>query len=240
MGNQGRKTIKKRPLSPVDCAVLIQRLIDEENEPLDKIAERLDLGRPESKSSIYQKRDITQISLFLKLLKFSEKSREFAGWGYEGYPKIPFSTMAQMTSLKEEEQDKIIQSAYNTDKKIMIVKNDVHKIKKWKRENPEIPIEKCIEKVLKLKPVVETTHMVICEISDTLRSFIASNDDYKKKLIMMLEQNIEGKFYEVNATDILVIISMDETAYKTFHDKQYKKDISFTEFLNEFLEDKIG
>ena len=240
MGSQGRHIGKKRPLSPVECAELIQRLMKEEGETLVDISERLDLGRPEDKSNIYQKRDTTQVNLFLRLLKFSDKSRDFPGWGYEGHPKIPFSTMVLLTSLKPEEQDKIIHSAYNVDKKKMITKNDVHKITQWKRENPDLPIEEGIEKVLKLKPVVDTTHIVICEISDTLKNFIQSNNDYKQKLINILKQDIEGVFYAVDATDILITISMDNIAYKTFHDKQYKKDISFTQFLNEFLEDKIG
>ena len=240
VGRQGRNIAKRRPLSPVECAEMIQRLMKEENESKVEISKMLGLGRPENKSNIYQKRDTTQVNLFLKLLQVSDKSRYFAGWGYEEYPKIPFSTMALMISLKPEEQDKIIQSAYNENKKILITKNDVHKITRWKRDNPDLPIEECIENVLKLKPVVDTTHMIICEISDVLKNFIQSNKDYKQKLINMLDRDIEGSFYAVDATDLLITISMDDTAYKTFHDKQYKKDISFTQFLNEFLEDKIG
>ena len=182
VGRQGRNVGKKRPLSPVECAELIQRLMKEEDETLVDISERLDVGRPEDKTKIYQKRDTTQVNLFLRLLKFSDKSRYFAGWGYEGYPKMPFSTMVLMTSLKPEEQDKIIQSAYNVDKKKMIIKEDVRKIIQWRKENPDLPIEECIENVLKLKPVVDTTHIVICEISDTLKNFIQSNNDHKSKL----------------------------------------------------------
>ena len=240
VGRHGRNITKKRPLSPVECAEMIQRLMNEENESLSGLSERLDLGRPENKSNIYQQRDTTQVSLFLKLLKFSEKSRSFAGWGYEGYPKVPFSTMALMTSLKPEEQDKIIQSTYNPDKKKILIKNDVRKIIQWKRENPDLSIDEGIETILKLKPVIDTTYMVVCELSDKLRDFIQSNSSYKEKLIEILRHGIDGIFYNIEATDVLIVISMDHIAYRTFHDKQYKKDISFTQFLNEFLENKIG
>ena len=240
VGKQGRNSVQKRPLTPVECAQFIHRLQEEENETLSQIAERLDLGRPEDKTSMYKKRDATQARLFLKLLDVSEKSRYFAGWGWEGYPKIPFSIMALMTSLKPDEQDKIIQSAYTDDKKRTIIKDDIFKITRWKRENPNLPIEECIEKVLKLKPIVVTNHMIVCEVYDTLKNFIKSNENYAEKLLNILREHMDGEFYNLDATDILITISMDEAAFKIFHHHQYEKGTSFTQFLNEFLEDKIG
>ena len=72
-----------------------------------------------------------------------------------------------------------------------------------------------------------------------LKNFIKSNPSHKEKLIEILKANINGEFYEIDTTDILVSISMDEEAYKTFHEQQYKKGVHFTEFLNTFLEDKL-
>jgi len=206
---------------------------------LSQIAERLDLGRPESGSSIYKKRDTTQVSIFLKLLEFSKKSRYFAGWGWEGYPKVPFTIMTGMTFLTEEEQDKVIQSMYTSDKKRILIRDDIHKIRKWKQENPDLTIDECIAKVLKLKPVTITNHMIVCEIHEKLKKFIQTNSDYGDKLLNVLNSTLDGKFYSLDATDILITISMDATAYHTFHDQQYKQKTSFTEFLNNFLEDKI-
>ena len=240
VGKQGRNLTQKRPLTPIECAELINRLKEEEGETLAQISERLDLGRPEEKTSIYKKRDGTQARLFLKLLKLSEKSRYFAGWGWEGYPKIPFSIMALMDSLTPDEQDKIIQSSYNDEKKKIINSDDIRKINSWKNENKDLPIETCIEKVLKLKPVVVTTHMIVCEISDKLKIFIQSNSDYREKLLQILRDGMKGQFHSIDATNILITISMDKEAYKTFHDQQYKQKVSFTQFLNEFLENKIG
>jgi len=51
---------------------------------------------------------------------------------------------------------------------------------------------------------------------------------------------MDGKFYEIDTTDILITISMDEVAFKIFHIQQNKKGVHFTEFLNTFLEDKIA
>ncbi len=240
VGQQGRKIKQTRPLTPVECGQLIHRLREEENEPLSKIAERLDLGRPEPGSGIYKKRDTTQISLFLKLLTLSEKIKYFAGWGWEGYPKIPFSSMALLTFLSAAEQDKVVQSMYIDGEKGDLVKNDIIKIRKWKMANPDLSIDECITKVLKLKPVTITNHIIVCELHQKLKEFIKINNDYVEKILDMLNNNMDGKFYDVDTTDILITISMDENAYKTFHEQQYKKGTSFTEFLNGFLEDKIG
>ncbi len=239
VGKQGRRITQKHPLSPLECAQLIKKLMDEEGETLSQISTRLDLGRPKTGTSMYQKRDTTQASIFLRLLNFSEKSRYFAGWGWEGYPKIPFSVMVAMSSLQPDEQDKIIQSAYNDERKRIIIKSDIHKITRWKQENPNLPIEECIEKVLKLKPVTVTTHMIVCETHENLKKFIKSHNDYREQILDILRRHIDGEFYDIDATNILITISMNEAAYKTFHDKQYRQNTSFTQFLNDFLEDKI-
>ncbi len=232
---------QSRPLKPIECAQYIRRLIDEEKEPLHKIAERLDLGKQKDKSNIYKKRDTTQITTFLNLLKVSKKSIEFAGWGYEGYPSIPFSAISQLSTFTADEQDMIIQSIYSArDKKKIIGKEDIKKIKKWRNENPDLPITECIKKLLKLKPVAVTTYIVVSEIREKLRQFIKSNDGYKEKILEILRNDLDGKFYNIDSTAILITISMDETAYQAFHDMQYKRGISFTKFLNSFLEDKIG
>ena len=51
---------------------------------------------------------------------------------------------------------------------------------------------------------------------------------------------MNGNFYDIDTTDILITISMDKEAYKIFHEQQFKKGVHFTAFLNTFLEDKIA
>ena len=241
VGVQGTGNNQKRPLPPVECAKLIQRLIDEEDEPLDKIAEMLNLGKPKTLSNMYKKHDTTQINTFLNLLKVSEKSRDLAGWQTDEYPKIPFSVIAQLSSMVSDEQDMIIQSIFEArDKKIKIGKEDVKKIKKWRNENSDLPIQECIEKVLKLKPVEITTNIVVCGINEMLQKFIMTNTDYREKLLDILKNNLDGKFHNIDTGKSVIAISMDDEAYKIFYEHQYKKDISYAEFLDKFLEDKIG
>ena len=137
VGQQGRGVSQKQPLQPVPCAELIKRLMDEENEEKSKVVERLDLGRPKEGTSIYKKRDTTQLNKFLTLLEISVKSRDFAGWGWEGYPKIPFSTVSELKSLPHEEQDVVLQSVYRRDtKKKELTKPDARDVVKFRKENP--------------------------------------------------------------------------------------------------------
>ncbi len=238
---QGTGPNKKRPLTPVECAEYIQRIIDEEGDSLDKIAERLDLGKSKNMSNMYKKRDTAQVTSFLNLLKVSEKSRNLAGWAYDGYPKIPFSVISQLSTMMPDEQDMIIQSILNgKDKKRMLGKEDIKKIKKWRNENPDLSIKECITKILKLKPVVITTNIVVCEINEKLGKFIKSTSNYREKLLNILKDNLDGKFYSIDAGNSVIAISMDDMAYKIFYEHQYNKGISYTRFLDEFLENKIG
>ena len=162
------------------------------------------------------------------------------GGGWEGYPKIPFSSALELKSLSHEEQDIVLQSVFKGDEqKKGLFKNDMKKIAKFRRENENLSIQDCVEKVFKLKPVTVITHIVVCETYAKLKNFIKTHSDHIEKLLTILKSNISGKFYEIDTTDILVSISMDEEAYKIFHEQQYKKDVHFTEFLNTFLEDKL-
>lgn len=239
VGQQGEGGGKSRPLTPVECAYGIQQLIDEEGDSLAKVSERLNVGKPKG-SGLYKKRDTAQVTSFLNLLKVSERSRNLAGWSTDGFPKIPFSLVSQLASFKPDEQDMILQSVYNADNKKTMGKEDVKKIKKWRNENEDLSIAVCIEKILKLKPVETINHIVVCEVGEKLKKFIASNKDHQKKLLEILQNGLDGEFYKIDATDILISISMDAAAYQKFDEHQHKKDISFTRFLNDFLENKIG
>jgi hypothetical protein len=240
VGRQGRGLTQKQPLSPVECGKLIQRLIDEEKEDKYQIAERLDLGRPKDGTDIYKKRDTTQLDSFLSLLKVSEKSRDYAGWGWEGLPKIPFSTIVELSAFTPEEQDKVLQAALKGETKSEILKKEVINLKKWRKENPELTIDEGIQKILKLKPVTIITHVIVCIMEEKLKNFVKSNQDHNEKILGIFRKKIQGKFYELETTDKLLTLSMDEEAYKKFYIQQFEKGVSFTEFVNCLLEEEIA
>lgn len=239
MGRQGKGPGRRRLLSPIQCAEYIQQMCDD-GLSLERIAKRMNIGRPRD-SGLYKQRDTTQLSMFLNLLKLSKKSRELTGWGTDEYPLIPFSTMAQIATLPEKDHDMVIQSIQQAgDRKRAINTEDVIRIKRLKRDYPGLAIEACIEKVLKLKPANNLRYMVVVEIRETLRKFMDSDPKYREKLLELLNGSLPGSFYEVDSGKSIMAISMDDEAYGVFYEEQYKKNSSFTKFLNGFLKDKIG
>ena len=237
VGRQGRGT-KKQPLSPLECAQYIKQLMDEEKLDKKQVSERLGLGRQENLADLYKDTDSTQVGLFLKLLDVSPKSQQLAGWGWEGPPKINFTTIFRMAKLSHEEQDRVLQSVYRSGKQELLSK-DALKITKFMTENPDLSINEAIKKVLKLKPVEVTNYMIVCETREKLKKFIENNKDYEEKLLKILRDNMKGKFYEISATDTVISILLDDVGFKIFNEQQEQKDNPFTDFLNEFLEDKI-
>lgn len=239
VGQQGRGIKQKQPLQPLECGRYIQRLMNEENEDRIQVSERLGLGRSKDTSNIYKKRDSTQVTKFLQLLNISEKSQDLAGWGWEGHPKIPFSVILKMLIFSHDEQDKILQTYKSNSKKHKLTQQDIQNIKKCMDSDSNSIIDSCIEKIMKLK-VVDTTNLVVCEIHNKLNNFIKSNDGYGKKIIEILKNNLDGEFYSIDATDILITISMDQNAFTIFRQQQLEKGVSYSNFLNSFLEEKIG
>lgn len=237
VGRFGRGMSQKQPLSPVECAFLIKRLMDEEKLDKVKVSERLDLGRPKDETDIYKKRDTSQVNNFLSLLEVSEKSRDYAGWGWEGLPKISFTTISILSSsFTHDEQDKVLQAALQGDKKSNITKTDALKLRKWRSENPNLTVEDGIQKVLNLKPVTIITHVIVCYLSEKIKDFIKNNSDFKVKILSALRSRIPGKFYELENSDILMTLSMDEEAFSTFNNLQKTSEKSFTEFITDLLE----
>ena len=120
-----------------------------------------------------------------------------------------------------------------------LLSKDALKITKFRTENPDLSIDETIEKVLKLKPVSVTNYMIVCEAHEKLKKFIENNNDYEEKLLKILRENMEGSFYEINTSEAVIAILLDEKAYSIFNKEQEENGNPFTDYLNNFLEDKI-
>ena len=246
VGQQGRGISKKQELSPVECGECIKRLMDEQKETKLQVAERLDIGRPKKGSSMYKKRDLTTLNMFLDMMSISQKSKYVAGWGWQPKPKIAFSTILELQSLSHDEQDYVIQTVLDKykqnkidGKKDNLGKNDFKKIVTLRKNDPKLSIEEIIEKVWKLKPETIIKYIVVCETFDKLNEYTKLHNDSNEKLLSILKNNMNGEFFSLDINDILITIEMDKTAFELFHESQNKQGVSFTRFLNMFLEDKL-
>tara|TARA_Y100001936_G_scaffold221254_1_gene236095 strand:- start:842 stop:1609 length:768 start_codon:yes stop_codon:yes gene_type:complete len=237
VGRQGRGT-QKQPLSPLATSQYIKQYMDEEKLDKIQVSERLGLGRQENLADMYKKTDSTQVGLFLKLLEVSPKSRDVAGWGWEDPPKINFTTICRLAKLSHDEQDTVLRSVYRSEKK-QLRSQDAIKLVQYRDENPDLPIDEVIDKILKLKASQETSYMIVCEIHEKLKKFIENNNDYEEKLLKILDNSIEGTFYEINASEAVIAILLDQKAFTIFDREQEKNGNPYTEYLNKILEDKI-
>ena len=242
VGQQGRGISKKQELSPVECGECIKRLMDEQKETKLQVAERLDIGRPKKGSSMYKKRDLTTLNMFLDMMSISQKSKYVAGWGWQPKPKIAFSTILELQSLSHDEQDYVIQTVLDKykqnkidGKKDNLGKNDFKKIVTLRKNDPKLSIEEIIEKVWKLKPKTIIKYIVVCETFDKLNEYTKLHNDSNEKLLSILKNNMNGEFFSLDINDILITIEMDKTAFELFHESQNKQGVSFTRFLNMFL-----
>jgi len=252
VGKQGRGTSQRQPLTPIEAAKYIKRYMEEENLDAHQVSEKLGLGRArDTTKMLFEKTDKTQVEFFLKLLELSPASRDFCAWDWEeGIDRINMTILFRLNALPHNEQDKVIQTIRKQKKEFRdsggetptpFISTEAHKISIERRANPDIPIDEFIEKTLKIRPVTEIHNFVVCRMQEKLKIFVKTNDDYPAKLIEILKNNIDGVFYDVDAENgASITIEMDQTALKIFDEHQSKKDVPYSQFLNEFLEDKLG
>ena len=233
VGVQGDNLKQERPLTPIEVANLVQRMIKENNEPLRIISARLGLGRGKINDDIYKKEDTSQISIFLDLLKLSKRSQKVLGYGKSDKDKIAFSTGAVIAKLSDfDEQDKVIQSSLEKG----IIKDEAIKIIQYRKAHPNETIEECIEKVLKIRPVEKITNVVCCVLEEKFRNTIESKKD---KLIENLKIKLNGEIFKTNIKGKIIIIFMDDDAFNTLESKQKEKNMTFSNYVNFLIEDSI-
>lgn len=251
VGKQGRGSTQRQPLSPIDTAKLIQRFKNEENLDNHKVSERLGLGRSRDiTKKLYEKTDKTQVEFFLDLLELSPSSREFCAWDWEkGLDRINMTTLYRLKSLSHEEQDAIIQAIRNQKKEYLktngksdkpLSSKEALKISQDRRVNPNIPLEEYINKIIGIRPVIEIHNFVVCMMNERLQNFIKSNEDYVEKLLEIFKNNIDGAFYDIDASNGRTItIEMDQIGLKRFNEEEANNGTTYSQFLNKFVEDKI-
>jgi len=251
VGKQGQGSSRKQPLSPIDTAKYLKRFMEEENLSGAQASERLGLGRArDTTKSLFEDTDKTQVDFFLKLLELSPSSREFCAWGWEkGVNRINMTTLFRLNKLKHEEQDQIIQSIRRQKKEYYesdgetprpLKSGEALKISQDRRKNPEVPIQEYIDKVLKIRPVIEIHNFVVCIMDEKLKKYVDTHDDYAIKLNEILKNNMDATFYDVDAENgHTITIEMDEKGLKIFDDQEKNNDLTYSQFLNKFMEEKI-
>lgn len=229
-----------RPLIPIEAAELIYRLKEEEEETHEQIAKRLGLGKSYNVKSINnESRDTSTVQDFLRILNLSHKSRKLLGWGRSDSNKIPFMVGAIISKLdSKDDQDMVIQSSLTRG----IKKKEANMILNLKKTFPNMPIESCIEKILKIRPIEKTTYITIHTLSKKMMDKL-TYDSLKHKctvphyIIKLLQEKINsGKIISVRLKGNTMYISADKEADAAIQNNIKKSKLTFSKYLNYILD----
>ena len=242
VGLQGKKRKGvQRPLTPIEVAQYIQQIKDETNETDVDISKRLGLGKPKGKgghagnvSDIHvEKPSDSQVKQFLKLLKFSKKSVNLIGYkGEQG--KCVFSTAVLAHDLDSVDQDTIIQNVI----KHKLGKEEVRRIIQYKKKYG-LSIKECIEKTLEIRPVYYQPYMISYSVPNSVNKILkqlgSSNEEICKKLVGSINKKLSGNIEEIIIDDYVLLILMDDIAYKSFENEQKTKNLTYNQCLKNLL-----
>lgn len=165
----------RRPLSPVEVAVLFQKAISAGST----LADCADAANLEG---------TTWVSRFLRLLKLPLSARHLVDWG-GGSGSIGLSNASEIARLEtEHDQEKVIECVLANRFSVSEVRQVVQLRKRSGR-----PIEACLEEVLKMRPQIEKRYLYIgavteARVKDRLRSMSQhERDDIFSRAIGSIE-----------------------------------------------------
>lgn len=155
---------KYRVLDPITVAEELKKLC--EKIPRKEVARRFKIA------------DRT-LRIYFKLLNLSESVKELVR-----SRKIPQDIAYRLTFLSKEDQEDLAKRILETD----LTNKEVRAIvQTLKRRNPDMPIEQCIELVLKYRPRAEEEFLIVTKLEPKVLS----------------ELNIKSKVYNLQLDDLL-------------------------------------
>ncbi len=228
VGVQGNPVKGDRPLTPIEVARQIERMIKENNEPLHETARRLGLGRGKT-GDAYRREDTTQLRCFLNLLRLSPRSSMALGFGRSDPGRIAFSTAAEIAKLESHhEQDMVIQSSMDHG----ITKEEAQKIVRLRREHRDIPIGECIERILKIRPVKTVVNVACCTLDQGLYDPVASDTDGIAKGLSGL---LGGKIHGIRVRGRIIMIRMDDDSFAALNRETKRHQVTLSQYVNSLI-----
>ena len=198
-----QKHRKNRCLSPLETARDLKILLENDNWNYNSVSRRL------------KKLSVKQINEFLKLLQIPETVQTIVGWG-NNPGKIDFSTAAKIAELDSSEfKDKLFKTiiTYN------LKKEETDDIIKLLKRNPEFNFEEAVERVIKLRPIVEKGYVIVTNISresvGLLNMISSKNNTPPKKIIeYILQEYVDiNNINKIVIKALNVIITINEEGY---------------------------
>lgn len=238
VGQQGRGKKYSRPLTPIECAEYIQEIKNETGESDHDISKRLQLGKPKSGSGKIlndidiEKPDPSQVQSFLRLLKISKKSVHLIGFKGDPHP-VKFSTATKVYKFEPEIQDKLLQSV----QKYNFTRDDVLDILQYMKKH-DTSVDESIQVIKNLKPESVLQYMISYIVPSSVHSFLSSInsvDEVREHVFKKFQENLSGVIESVIVEGNLMVITMDESSYKSFEQKMKEKDLTYNEYIERII-----
>jgi hypothetical protein len=218
----------ERPLTPIQVSNLIQKLFDEQQETTQQISKRLG----------FKDKTHTQTKNFLRLQKLPKQIHGALGWGNAEPDKVAFTIGVYFAELNDNNEIiKGIKACLEND----ISKNEARRIVDLKKKNPATPIEECIEKVKKIRPIIDVSYIISNKILKSTKEqlnniSIKQNKSMKEILLELLKNKIsKGKILSVLIKEQTVFLSVDEHAFQEIENMTKKMSTSLENFLEKLL-----
>lgn len=214
----------RRPLSPVQTAKYLQRLIDEEGK------ENAELMIPLAK---------TLIGDFLRLLKLPEQCYDAIIWGEKTSLGVGFSIASFIAKL-ELDDDKLL--LFNEALKQNLIADEIRKITTYYKNN-DLSLLEAIEKITNVRPEIISSYLVVISIQENIQKKLEKlTKKHNKTFDAILCEKFAEKFEVTDIDSILmkgnnIVITIKKDQYQNYQKNIKKLGLEYDK-ITEYLVDE--
>jgi len=217
-----KNTGYSRALLPWSCTLIMRQLLDEK-------------GKKETISILPIQDDM--FDQFLLLEKIPDEKKRSVIWNETKGTGVVFSSALKIARLKDENDKKILMGAVL---QYGFTKIQTDNIVVLKNKNPDMIIEDCIEEIVKFRPTVVQSYMIVLSIKNLESHLEELSKTQNKRINEIIKNAFETTLgLSIDAVSIKgdnTAISMNEEAYRKYEHVIDKKNLADIDILPTFLE----
>ena len=211
-----------RALLPWSCTLIMRRMIDEKGK---KVA----ISRLPIKEDMFEQ--------FFLLEKIPDDKKRSVIWNETQGVGVVFSSALKIARLKNDDDKRKLMGAVLEHG---FTKIQTDNIVVLKNKNPDMIIEECIEEIVKFRPTIIQSYMVILSIKNlenNLEELSKAQNKRTNEIIKdAFEMNLGLPIDAVSIKGDNTAISMTEEAYKKYEQVINEKKLADIDILPNFLE----
>lgn len=211
-----------RALLPWSCTLIMKQMIDEKGK-------KVTISRLPLKDDMFEQ--------FLLLEKIPDDKKRSVIWNETKGAGVVFSSALKISRLKNDDDKRKLMGA--------VLEHGFTKIQTdhivvLKNKNPDMIIEECIEEIVKFRPIIIQSYMVVLSIKNlenNLEELSKAQNKRTNEIIKdAFEMNLGLSIDAVSIKGDNTAISMTEEAYKKYEQVINEKKLADIDILANFLE----